>query len=111
MNWNDYIKEYKPLAQPGDGKHGKATLFENDALLVGLNIFEDGQEMRKHAHKEQNRVYLVLEGEGVLGVDVEEQGIHVGQVLFVPAGHAHWLRQTGEERLVVMVGIAPAHAD
>jgi quercetin dioxygenase-like cupin family protein len=111
MDWNEYVKDYQPFAQPAEGKHGKATLFENDALLVGLNIFNEGQVMKKHAHKEQNRVYVVLEGEGVLGVDEGETGIHAGQVLFVPAGHSHWLKSKGSVRMVVMVGIAPAHAD
>lgn len=111
MEWDNYIKAYQNFCSDSPEKFTKATLFENDAILVGLNCFGVGQEMYKHPHREQNRSYIVLEGSGYLMVDEKEHPIAAGQVLMVPHGHAHRIRQTGKERLVVLVNIVPAHAD
>ena len=46
-------------------KMGKATLFQSERLLVGLNCFEPGQEHKLHAHAGMDKVYHVLEGEGL----------------------------------------------
>jgi mannose-6-phosphate isomerase-like protein (cupin superfamily) len=107
----EYLKDYSEFVSTGEEKYCKSTLFENEAVLVGLNCFMDGQEMYKHAHAEQNRFYVILEGKGTFSLDDMEWPIQKGQVAFVPAGHSHRIRQTGDERLVVLVGIAPAHAD
>ena len=49
----------------GEKKMGKATLFESERILVGLNSFEPGQEHKLHAHAGMDKVYQVLEGSGV----------------------------------------------
>ena len=46
-------------------KMGKATLFESERVLVGLNSFEPGQEHKLHAHGGMDKLYQVLEGSGV----------------------------------------------
>ena len=46
-------------------KMGKSTLFASDRILVGLNAFEPDQEHKLHAHEGMDKVYQVLEGEGV----------------------------------------------
>jgi oxalate decarboxylase/phosphoglucose isomerase-like protein (cupin superfamily) len=59
------------VIRPGDhavynaAKMGKTTIFESSRLLVGLNAFEPGQEHKLHAHAGQDKVYHVLEGEGL----------------------------------------------
>ena len=111
MSMTEFIKDYHSFVSTSKEKYYKTTLFENDALLVGTNCFEPGQEMRKHAHTEQNRFYLVLEGQARVCLDEDESDIFKDQVFFVPAGHAHWLKNTGQSQFVVLVGIAPAHAD
>ena len=45
-------------------KLGKATLFESDRLLVGLNSLLPGQEHALHAHEGMDKVYYVLSGTG-----------------------------------------------
>ncbi|NMB88707.1 MAG: cupin domain-containing protein [Chloroflexi bacterium] len=105
------FKDYRAYTNFLPDRYGKATLFENDAILVGLNCLVPGQCMQKHAHVEQNRFYLVLEGSGKVWVDEEEQLVSGGMLVWVPAGRAHRIENQGEQPLVMLVGIAPAHAD
>jgi quercetin dioxygenase-like cupin family protein len=90
------------------GKMGKSTIFESPRLLVGLNAFEPGQEHALHAHAGQDKVYQVIEGEGVFLLEGRELAMHAGDLLVAPEGVAHGVRNTGSGRLLVLAILAPA---
>jgi len=87
---------------------GKATLFRSERVLVGLNAFEPGQEHRLHAHEGMDKVYHVLRGRGLFLLDGREEPMAEGTMLVAPDGVPHGIRNTGEERLVVLAVLAPA---
>lgn len=89
-------------------KMGKATIFESPRLLVGLNAFEPGQEHALHAHAGQDKVYHVIEGEGVFLLEGRELAMKAGELLVAPEGIAHGVRNTGAHRLLVLAILAPA---
>ena len=90
------------------GKMGKSTIFRSDRILVGLNCFEPGQEHRLHTHAGQDKVYHVLSGAGRFVLDGEEIDMTAGMMLIAPEGVAHGIRNTSEERLIVLAILAPA---
>ncbi|MDP2389870.1 MAG: cupin domain-containing protein [Acidobacteriota bacterium] len=89
-------------------KMGKTTLFESARLLVGLNAFEPGQEHKLHAHPGQDKVYHVLEGQGVFLLEAQELPMVAGDLLVAPEGVPHGVRNTGQSRLLVLAILAPA---
>jgi len=89
-------------------KMGKATLFESPRLLVGLNAFEPGQEHALHAHAGQDKVYHVIEGDGLFLLDGRELAMTAGDLLIAPEGIAHGVRNSGTHRLLVLAILAPA---
>ena len=89
-------------------KMGKSTIFESPRLLVGLNAFEPGQEHALHAHAGQDKVYQVIEGEGLFLLDGRELAMKAGDLLVAPEGVPHGVRNTGSARLLVLAILAPA---
>lgn len=89
-------------------KMGKSTIFESARLLVGLNAFEPGQEHKLHAHAGQDKVYHVLEGQGVFLLEKQELPMVAGDLLVAPEGVPHGVRNTGDSRLLVLAVLAPA---
>src|SRR5687767_710840 len=89
-------------------KMGKSTIFESSRLLVGLNAFEPGQEHALHSHAGQDKVYHVLEGEGLFLLADGELKMTAGDLLVAPEGVAHGVRNTGRTRLLVLAVLAPA---
>jgi quercetin dioxygenase-like cupin family protein len=89
-------------------KMGKATLFESERLMVGLNAFEPGQEHALHAHAGMDKVYHVLAGRGLFLLEKAELPMHAGTMLVAPAGVPHGIRNPGDERLLVLAVLAPA---
>ena len=89
-------------------KMGKSTLFRSERVMVGLNAFEPGQEHALHAHDGMDKVYHVLEGQGLFLLDGDEVPMHAGVLLVAPEGAPHGIRNTGTERLLVLAILAPA---
>ena len=89
-------------------KMGKSTLFRSDRMLLGLNAFEPGQEHALHAHVGMDKVYHVLEGEGLFLLENEEVSMRAGIMLVAPDGIPHGIRNTGLTRLLVLAVLAPA---
>jgi mannose-6-phosphate isomerase-like protein (cupin superfamily) len=86
----------------------KVTIFESGRLLVGLNCFESGQFHALHSHEGMDKVYQVVEGEGVVLLDGRELPIRSGEMVVAPEGVPHGIRNDGTARLVVLVILAPA---
>jgi mannose-6-phosphate isomerase-like protein (cupin superfamily) len=89
-------------------KMGKATLFESNRILVGINAFEPGQEHALHAHAGMDKVYQVLTGRGVFLLEGKQIEMEPGIMLVAPEGVAHGIRNTGDGQLVVLAILAPA---
>ncbi len=87
---------------------GKSTIYKSDRLLVGLNAFEPGQAHALHAHAGMDKVYLVVEGEGLFLLDGSELPMRAGDLLVAPDGVPHGVKNSGDARLLVMVVLAPA---
>ena len=88
-------------------KLAKALLAAGDKLYAGLNCFEPGQEHQAHVHAGQDKLYLVLEGEGEVTVGGERSRVGPGDLALAAAGVSHSLLNPGPERLVVLVVFAP----
>jgi mannose-6-phosphate isomerase-like protein (cupin superfamily) len=91
-------------------KMGKSTIFESARILVGLNAFEPGQSHALHSHAGMDKVYSVVEGEGVFLLQDREVTMRAGDLLVAPDGVAHGVRNSGSGRLLVLAILAPAPA-
>ena len=60
-----------------------------------------------HAHKVQEQVYHVLEGEGVFEHDGLKLVVRTHDVIFIPPGVVHAFHNTGLGNLVFLVVTAP----
>ena len=87
---------------------GKSTIFRSERVLVGLNAFEPGQEHRLHTHEGMDKVYHVLEGRGLFVLEDRELEMEAGMMLVAPEGVPHGIRNTSDDRLLVLAIMAPA---
>lgn len=87
---------------------GKSTIYQSAHLLVGLNAFEPGQTHRLHAHAGMDKVYLVVEGEGIFLLEDAKLPMRAGDLLVAPDGVPHGVENNSDGRLLVMALLAPA---
>jgi quercetin dioxygenase-like cupin family protein len=90
------------------GRMGKSTIFRSEHVMVGLNAFEPGQEHALHAHEGKDKVYHVIEGQGLFLLEAGDVPLQAGVLLVAPEGVPHGIRNTGRSRLLVLTILAPA---
>lgn len=88
-------------------KFYKATLWQGQHVMLGLNCLEPTQAQAVHAHESADKFYFVLQGEGRFMIGTEERDAKPGTVVVAPAGIPHGVINNGRERLSLLVAIAP----
>ena len=88
-------------------KFFKTTLWQGDHVMIGLNCLEPQQTQSIHAHDGADKFYFVLAGRGTFIVGDEEQVVNSGTVVIAPAGVPHGVTNTGDDRLSLLIAIAP----
>jgi mannose-6-phosphate isomerase-like protein (cupin superfamily) len=86
---------------------GYEIVHESPGLEVGVYVLVAPEPDRQQPH-EDDELYIVLEGSGVLEVEGRETPLEEGHALFVEAGAEH--RFTGYEGLSVLVIFARPRA-
>ncbi len=97
---NDY-KQFSP------DKMKKNNLFQTPRFFCDVYGFEPGQVQKGHVHGDQDKIYIVLDGQGMFQVGGEERVLGPGQSVMAPAGAEHGIRNHTQQRLSVLVFVAP----
>ncbi|HQU29069.1 MAG: cupin domain-containing protein [Nitrospira sp.] len=98
------LQEYKQFSRE---KMNKLNLFQSERFFCDVYCLEPGQEQKGHVHADQDKVYFVLEGEGLFTVGQESQSLGMGQGTMAPAGESHGVKNHGAQRLRLLVFMAP----
>ena len=85
----------------------KNSLFQTPRFFCDIYCFEPGQEQKGHIHGEQDKVYLVLDGQGTFQVGSEKEVLGPGQGTMAQAGEEHGVKNHTDQRLKVLVFVAP----
>lgn len=88
-------------------KMQKINLFETQNFFCDVYCLEPGQEQKVHAHKEEDKLYYVLSGNGTFIVDDESQELGEQQIVFAPAGSNHGVKNTSNAQLTLLVFMTP----
>lgn len=98
------ISDYQQFSSE---KMKKSNIFETSRFFCDVYCFEPGQEQKGHIHGEQDKIYLVLEGQGTFQVGSEKRVLGSGEGTMAPAGEEHGVKNHTNQRLKVLVYVAP----
>jgi mannose-6-phosphate isomerase-like protein (cupin superfamily) len=89
----------KPLVRPQN----------SDARRIDyrISMYQPMAYVKRHAHKVQEQVYHVLEGEGLMEIDNETRVVRKHDVIFLPPGVEHSIANSGLTDLVFLVVTSP----
>ena len=88
-------------------KMKKNNLFQSPRFFCDIYGFEPGQAQKGHVHGDQDKVYIVLDGQGTFQIGTEDAVLSPGQGVMAPAGQEHGVRNHTQQRLTVLVFVAP----
>jgi mannose-6-phosphate isomerase-like protein (cupin superfamily) len=101
------IVQREDFKQFSPDKMKKNNILHTSGFCCDVYGFEPGQAQKGHVHGEQDKVYIVLDGQGTFQVGKEEQVLGAGQGVMAPAGEEHGVRNHTQQRLTVLVFVAP----
>ena len=112
---NFYTAE-KQLQQKSHGGTGPVDLYEiwgrehfdSNIDFCDRVVVPPGSTIGYHRHGNNEELYIVLEGEGLMKIDGEETVVTKGDMILNPAGGSHGLVNTSDKNidlLVIQVGI------
>ncbi len=67
-------------------------------LTMGIAKIPPGEALRKHRHR-QAEIYLILEGAGLVEIDLEAWSVEAGSTVFIPGNALHSCENIGESDL------------
>ncbi|KMP11190.1 cupin [Candidatus Nitromaritima sp. SCGC AAA799-A02] len=85
----------------------KVSLFDTDNFFCDVYCFEPGQSQKVHSHEDSDKVYYVLEGRGKVTVGSEERELGPDEITIAPAGEDHGVVNHTQDKLVLLVFMAP----
>jgi len=88
-------------------KMAKIALATTPRAQLDLYCLEPGQDQKPHAHDDQDKIYLVLEGRGRVVVGAATETLEAGEAIVAPAGIPHGIANDGTARLTVLVVVTP----
>ena len=88
-------------------KMQKVNLFETERMFADIYCLEPGQEQKRHAHAGADKVYCVIEGSGQFQIGDDERHLGPDQMVLAPSNVEHGLRNNTQDRLVILVFMAP----
>ena len=72
-----------------------------------ISMYQPMAYVELHAHKVQEQIYHVLEGEGLMDIDGNKHVVRKHDVIYLPPGVTHAIQNSGLVDLVFLVVTSP----
>lgn len=77
--------------------------FDSGVLFFNESYIASGVELEPHTHKEDEEVYYILEGKGIMKIDDEERQVGPGDAILTKKGSTHNIKNVGKNVLRIVV--------
>jgi mannose-6-phosphate isomerase-like protein (cupin superfamily) len=67
------------------------------------NLLQPGDSIGEHAHKDDEEMYVILDGSGTMKIDSVTQPVVSGDICITRRGHSHSLANTGKSPMRFLV--------
>lgn len=88
-------------------KMKKKNLFSSPRMFFDIYCLEPSQQQALHRHDNNDKIYLVVDGEVEVMLGSEKQILHPNQAVVASAGIPHGILNRSASRAVVAVMMAP----
>lgn len=85
----------------------KVPLFDSKSMFCDQYCLLPGQSQRIHSHSQEDKVYIVLEGEALITIADEQELVPEGSAVIAKAGTAHGVENDSDSNVVLLVVMAP----
>ncbi|MGH1365186.1 MAG: cupin domain-containing protein [Calditrichia bacterium] len=91
-------------------KMQKIPIFESDKLFFDHYCLLPGQHQKVHSHKTEDKIYIVMQGIATFDIGNEIRDLTAGNAVIARATVPHGVKNNTQEKLVLLVTMAPRPA-
>ena len=107
----NYLTAVKQRQESSHGGTGAVDLYEiwgrsdftSDVDFIDRVVVPPGSKIGFHQHGENEEMYIVLEGKGLMNIEDEEFTVSKGDMILNPAGGRHGLVNNSAENIDLLV--------
>ncbi|MCD6231298.1 cupin domain-containing protein [Candidatus Aerophobetes bacterium] len=70
-----------------------------ESLELALVKVKKNSLTPKHTHEDEEQVYIILKGKGLMRINNEEQEVEGGMIVYIPRKAEHEIKNIGEDEL------------
>ena len=101
------VRKLPDLIRFSDEKMHKAPLFDSAKYFCDLYCLKPGQDQRIHSHAESDKIYVVMQGQGLFHIAGEERQLAKGEAVIARPGQEHGVKNASADELVLLVFMTP----
>lgn len=99
--WQEHVRF------PGVYLKGLLTSSDNPLASINAVYVPPGKDIARHRHPQQLETVLIIRGEAVLTLDQTNITMQAGQIVAIPIGLEHALRNDGVEPVELLTFFTP----
>lgn len=99
--WDEHVRF------PGVYLKGLLTSADNPLASVNVVHVPPGKDIARHRHPQQLETVWIIRGEAVLTLDQTDVPMQAGQIVAIPIGLEHALRNDGTEPVELLTFFTP----
>ena len=103
LNFKDVLSQVKFSPE----KMQKVNLFETENFFCDIYCLEPGQSQKPHTHEDADKIYFVLEGEGMIQIGDEEKRVAKNEICLAASGEVHGVKNESNGQLTLLVFMTP----
>ena len=101
-----------PIIHTAHGSEIRPLIDRTTSGITNCSLAEEtlppGCAVTPHHHREIEEIYYIVSGRGLMSVGDETQEVEAGDAVYVPRGHRHTLKNTGDQPITLLVACGPA---
>ena len=75
---------------------------------IAYAVLKPGDASLRHRLRKSSEIYFILEGEGVMHIDIESEAVHKNQAVFIPPRSWQYIQNTGTADLKFLCIVNPS---
>lgn len=85
--------------------------YHSQVMSLAEATVEINQTTEYHLHKRSEEIYYILEGEGLMEIESDQQKVSEDQVIIIPPDKRHRIRNKGDTQLRFLCFCSPPYSD
>ncbi|WP_300383858.1 cupin domain-containing protein [Clostridium sp.] len=89
------IEQYNDMVPP------KIPIFKGQDIITEVYFLTAGQSIKKHKHPEEEKIFIVLKGSGIIIIEDKNYDVNEGSTVYINKGQWHQVLNGKKNKMTI----------